>query len=314
VAVSWPDEVDEVLDGDLTAGLAYVTPAGGTVVTAVAPIGLRDREAGAVTFTTSLGFGRKLERIRREPRVALGYHAREHGFSTSPLYVLVQGRAEFTTTPDRAYIDDVVAPQAERHLGPRKRGRLFWDRWLREYYAERVPVIVTVERVTTWPDLRCGGEPAVIGAPAAPQPAAQSRPAKGTGPRVDSRRAAARLRRLPDRLLGFVDGDGYPTIVPVEVAEGGEAGIELSAEPGLIPPGGRRAGLLGHEYRPQLIGLEARQHTGWLDRAGESTVYAPHTEAGFRAPPNKTLLLFFNGLLAKRGLRQARRAGATSGG
>ena len=65
--VSWPDDIDAILGGDLTAALAYVTPAGGAVVTAVAPIGLRDREQGTVTFTTSLGFGNKLERIKREP-------------------------------------------------------------------------------------------------------------------------------------------------------------------------------------------------------------------------------------------------------
>jgi hypothetical protein len=29
MATSWPDEVDRVIDGDLTAALAYVTPAGG---------------------------------------------------------------------------------------------------------------------------------------------------------------------------------------------------------------------------------------------------------------------------------------------
>ena len=50
-------------------------------MTAVAPIGMRDRAAGTVTFTTSLGLGRKLERIARNPRVALAYHAREHGFA-----------------------------------------------------------------------------------------------------------------------------------------------------------------------------------------------------------------------------------------
>jgi hypothetical protein len=63
--VSWPDDVDQILGGDLTAALAYVTPARGAVATAVAPIGLRDRVAGTVTFTTSLGFGKKLERIKR---------------------------------------------------------------------------------------------------------------------------------------------------------------------------------------------------------------------------------------------------------
>ena len=34
--------------------------------------------------------------------------------------------------------------------------------------------------------------------------------------------------------------------------------------------------------------------------------YAPHTETGYVAPPNKTLLLLLNGALAKRGVRAAR--------
>jgi hypothetical protein len=54
--VTWPDHVDEILGGDLTAALGYATPAGGAVVMAVAPIGLRDRRRGTVSFTTSLGF------------------------------------------------------------------------------------------------------------------------------------------------------------------------------------------------------------------------------------------------------------------
>ena len=93
----WPDEVDDVLGGDLTCAIAYVTPAGGAVVTAVAPIGLRDREANTVGFTTSLGFGRKLDRLRTEPRIAMAYHAREHGVGdgANRRYVLVQGRASF---------------------------------------------------------------------------------------------------------------------------------------------------------------------------------------------------------------------------
>jgi hypothetical protein len=76
-----------------------------------------------------------------------------------------------------------------------------------------------------------------------------------------------------------------------------------------LPPGGRRAGLLAHRYNAQLIGLEARGCTGWMTAGedGMEALYAPHTEFGFRAPANKTLLLLANGLLAKRGLRKARR-------
>ena len=101
--VNWSDGV---LDGDLTTGLAYVTPAGGVVITPVAPIGLRDREAGTVGFTTSL--------------------------------------AKPVGTFSREYLDEVIQPKAERFMGPPKRG-WFWDRWLEAYYSDRVPVDVEVE-------------------------------------------------------------------------------------------------------------------------------------------------------------------------
>ena len=130
----WTDADDAVIGGDLTAALAYVTPAGGAVVTAVAPIGMRDREAGTVAFTTSLGFGRKLDRIKENPKVALAYHAREHGFASEPRFVLVQGTASYDAHPDRAVLENVVGPASTRFMGPPRRGP-FWDRWLRVYYA-----------------------------------------------------------------------------------------------------------------------------------------------------------------------------------
>jgi hypothetical protein len=304
--VTWSDAADDVITGDLTAGVAYVTPAGGAVVTAVAPIGLRDRDTGTVTFTTSLGFGRKLERLRNEPRMALAYHAREHGFSDRPEFVLVQGRATIVEDPDREYLETVVQPAAERFLGPPKRG-VFWDRWLAAYYADRVPVHVDVERVVVWPDLRCAGEPEVFGAPLPTEPAApQEPPKKGAGPRLDVGSAQRKLATLPHSLVAHLQPDGYPAVVPVEIGQSCEAGITLGAAEGLLPPGGRRAGVLSHDYRPKLIGLSARQHTGWL----QDDVYAPHTEGGFKAPANKTLLLLGNGYLARRGLKRARRARA----
>ena len=61
---------------------------------------------------------------------------------------------------------------------------------------------------------------------------------------------------------------------------------------------------MGHRYGSQLVGLAVRQHTGWL----QDGVYAPHTESGFRAPSNKTVLLLANGYMARRGLKRAQRA------
>ncbi|MEU8449367.1 hypothetical protein AB0895_25520 [Streptomyces globisporus] len=83
----WSDTAHEVLSGDLNVAVAYVTPAGGAVVVSVSPLGLTDRAGGRIGFTTSLGFPRKLERILRDPRVALAYHTREHGFARPEDYV-----------------------------------------------------------------------------------------------------------------------------------------------------------------------------------------------------------------------------------
>ncbi len=306
--VHWGDREDEVIRGDLTAALAYVTPAGGVVLCAVAPIGLRDRERGTATFTTSLGFGRKLDRMRANPHVALAYHAREHGFATAGDYVLLQGRASFELDPSPEVLDAVVAPASTRFMGPPKRG-VFWDRWLREYYADRVLVEVLIARVIDFDNRFAEGEPTVTGSPLGEPPPPQDPPAKGTAPRIDVARAARRAGGLPHVLLGFVGADGHPIVYPVAIAGSGPDGLRLRASQPL-PAGGRRAGLLAHRYEAQLIGLESRQHTGWLTVDEGGATYAPHTEAGFRAPANKTILLLANGLMAKRGLRKARRAGA----
>lgn len=307
--VTWPDEVDDILGGDLTCGLAYLTPAGGAVVSAVAPIGMRDRELGTVGFTTSLGFGRKLDRMRRNPEVALAFHTRQHGLGdpANQRYVLVQGTATFDPNPDSATLDRVGA-QSAAYLGAPRRG-WFWDRWLSAYYADRVLVTVAVHRIIVWPDLEARGEPEVFGAaPPTDAPAPQQPPGHGTGPRLEVPKAAARIERLPFRLLAFRQADGFPVILPVRLTGSGAEGMRLAIPAG-APAGGRRAGLLAHDYRPKLVGLETRQHTGWLEADGHKAVYAPHTQSGFLAPPNKTLLLLANGFMARRGLKRAREQG-----
>ncbi len=299
----WSDEEDEVIGGDLTAALAYVTPAGGAVVTPVAPLGLRDREAGTVTFTTSLGFGRKLDRIKANPQVALAYHAREHGFAGSQAFVLVQGRASYDATPDPAVLQERIAPASTRFMGPPKTG-IFWDRWLSAYYGDRVLVDVQVDRVISWPDLQCTVAATVTGTPLPEgSPPSQAEPAGGTGPRTDCLAGSRKAAKLRHSLLGYRDADGYPLVRPVEIGAGTELGIPLSGAG--LPEGERRAGLLAHSYEAHLIGLETRQHTGWL----ADGLYSPHTEGGFRAPPNKTILLLANGFMARRGLKQARALG-----
>jgi hypothetical protein len=307
--VRWGDEADEVIRCDLAVAAAYITPAGGAVTVGVTPCGLGDRDRGTLGFTTSLGFGKKLERIVRDPHVALAYHARDHGFSTSSRFVLAQGTAAVDLEPSPARLSE-FGPQATRFLGELKEGPV-WDRLLREYYAERVFVDVDVTRLVTWPDLHAAGAPEVAGA-ALPEPApAQDPPKGGVGIRVDVAKVANQLSSLPHRLLAWRGADGFPVVVPVGFAGYDLAGIRLVVADGLLPPGGRRAGLLGHSYRPKLVGLATRILTGWLTVADDGTaLYAPHTTRGFMAPPRKNLLLVSNGLMAKVGHWQAGRSGA----
>jgi hypothetical protein len=216
----------------------------------------------------------------------------------------VQGTARYDAHPDQAVLEERVRPASVRFLGPPRTG-VFWDRWLKAYYADRVLVTVAVERVISWPDLACDGQPTVSGKPLqSDAPSPQLPPKKGRGPRVDVAAAARHVRSLPHVLLAYVGADGFPIVVPVSVQDADLAGIRLA---GPLPPGGRRAGLLAHRYKPKLIGLQTRQYTGWL----EDRLYAPHTEKGFRAPSNKTLLLLANGFMARRGLKQARALGRT---
>ena len=196
---------------------------------------------------------------------------------------------------------DRIGPASMRFMGAPQTGP-FWDRWLSAYYGDRV--VVTV---------RCSGSsPGRTSCARVPRPSPAARfhrssprlrpPRSGDRAARRTQRAARRASALPHVLLAFRGGDGFPLVAPVRVGAPSRLGFALS---GPLPARGRRAGLLAHRFEPKLIGLETRQYTGWL----QDGVYAPHTERGFRAPANKTLVLLANGFMARRGLRQARAQG-----
>jgi hypothetical protein len=291
--------------------LAHVTPAEGVVLTPVTNFALRDREARTVAVNSSVGMWKKLERIQRNPHVAVAFHTRAHALSERPEYVLVQGRASLSSLEDPDAWGETMGDRWELFGGkPREMGPL-WDWWLRAYHW-RVNIEIAVERLVVWRDLSCRGAPEVHGAPLpAGPPAPQRRPAGGTAPRVDHVRAARRAARLPDALLGWVGADRFPLVVPVQVTGTEERGIVLQAPDGLVPRGGRRAGLLAHWFSRHAVGQRQRKHTGWLE--GEDgdgrAVYAPHTEAGYRLPPWRFAFNVGAGLVTRRGVRAARHAG-----
>lgn len=293
--VTWNDEIDAILGGDATAALLHTTPAGGAVALPVSPLGLRDRDAGTVSFTTARSFGKKLEHLARDPKVALCFHTRAHGYGGGDGFLVVQGTA--SVLPDDPARRRAVIEAAERFEGPTPTGR-FWDWWLKGYVDDRVEVAVAVTRMLWWPTAAAEGQPSVLG-PAVPLPPdAQAEPAKGTAPRVPVRKVARAVTALPHRLLAYRQADGFPTALPFEPVAHDAAALTLRV-PESFPSGARRVGLLVHSYRPRLVGLAQRVCTGWCEVDGGVARYAPHTSTGFSAPPNKTLLLLMSGLMVR---------------
>jgi hypothetical protein len=308
--VSWPEKVDQVLAGDQAIALAHRTPALGVVLSPVTNFAVRDRDAGTVTVNSSVGMWRKLARIREDPLVALAFHTREHALSQRPEYVLVQGRASLSSLSEPDAWQALLGESWENFGGqPREVGRL-WRRWLRAYHW-RINIQIAVERIVVWPDLQCSGRPRVHGAPLPEDlPAPQRPPARGTGPRIDPGRAARRIRRLPNVLLGWVGADGLPIVVPVHVTGAQADGIHLEAPLDAVAPGGRRAGLLAHWFGRHVVGQRQRKHTGWLETTERGTVtYAPHTAHAYRLPPSRLAYNVGAGFVTRRGVREARAAG-----
>jgi hypothetical protein len=305
VTVIWDDEVDDVIGGDAAVGFASVTPARGVVIMPMAPLGLRDRDAGTITITTSLGLPKKLVRLRQNSSVALAYHAREHGKSSSPLYVVAQGTATVDREPDRAWLESIT-PQWERFLGPRHTGLL--GRMMDIYYWQRVAIRIQVSRVLVYDGT--SAPPRVIGDDLPSDgPASQSAPKSGTGPRVDTAKVASHVDRLPHSLLGWVGSDGLPMVTRVHGAGVSDHGVRLASTDVRLPAGNRRAGLTAHSFHRHMVGQEQRVHTGWLEVNGDEAVYAPHTKSGHALPASSTLFAVGAGIGMRPGYKEARKLG-----
>ena len=299
----------EILASDQAVGLAYVTPASGTVIVPVTNFGVFDSEAGTISVNTSIGAWKKLLRMRRNPHVALAFHTRTHSLSARTEYVLAQGCARLSPFDDRDGWREVFGQNWEFFGGQPHRVGPLWDRWLSVYHW-RVTIAVAVERVVTWPDLGCAGEPSLSGVPLPEHdPDPQEPPRKGTGPRVDHERVAFRAERLPHLLLGWAGADGLPVAVPVSVRGTDPAGIHLHAATEIVPSGGRRAGLTAHWFSRKVVGQIQEVHTGWLERDGDRIVYAPHTRASYRIPNARVAFNLGAGFETRRRLRGARRVG-----
>lgn len=303
----WPAHVTDILGGDLVVAFGYRTPAGGVVPTPVTTLGMYDQDAGTVTTSTSFGNGKKLTRLERDDRVGLLFHSRDASAATSSHVVLVQGHATFPRRPDPSWVTPDVEAAWNRMLVPRKRGR-FWDWVGREYYDLRVPITVAVHRLVVWPDHDATGPPEVLGPPPSDEPPpSQAPPRGGTGSRVEAKRYAQRFERGHNRVVAWVDTDGFPVIVPARLSLVDD---QVRVESPSLPDGSRRAGVLAHWFEPRLKGQGNALLTGWLDAEGGKGTYHPHTAAGYALPELSDVGFTLGaGLATKAAYRKLAKAG-----
>jgi general stress protein 26 len=127
-----PDEVEEVLDGSLVAILTVVNDRGRPVSHPMLP--LYDRSNKKLYFTSSILFSKKLEHIKRNPRVSVLFSQRE--FIRSPSYHVVMLKG------DARVIDEDLSrvwtsllplwrrkePYIDAYLKQRVAFPLFWER------------------------------------------------------------------------------------------------------------------------------------------------------------------------------------------
>lgn len=306
----WPDAADAVIRGDLTVAAANVTPADGAVVTSVAPVGLADREAGRVGFTTSLGLPKEPERILRDPHVSVAHHTRDHGFAASGSYVVAQGTASVDLRPSPERLAELMWA-SEPFLGETRRGPIR-DWLLRENHQERVFIDVEVERVAVWPDPAAHGPMTATGAAWPEEPNVQKSPEERYGParrprrgRTADRRAAAPAAGLPRCRRPPCDcpGGGPRARRREATARRGPwtvaAGRAQSRVPRPSLPASARPAGHAHAHRT-------------ADRHRRRLPLRPHTSTGLAAPPYKTFLTASKRLLAQYELRRTRRDGTAA--
>jgi hypothetical protein len=201
---------------------------------------------------------------------------------------------------------DDITERATRFLGQVATG-WFWDRWLAVYDYDRVIVEVTAERILWWPSGDTLEDAEVLGA-ALPEAevGSQPPPRDPSAARVPMAKVVKTIRKLPHQLLGVLQADGIPVILPTRAYGRSGDALRLDVISRLIPTGNRRAGYLAHDFHPKLVGIINATHTGWLEvDEGREARWTPHTRHVIAAPPNKTLLLLANGFMARRGYKQA---------
>ena len=258
--------------------------------------------AATIDLTTGLGYPKKADDARRNPRVSLLFSDPTGSGIPRPAQVMVQGTAEvdeadLDANRERYLRESVAKLPATRKMHPPKfmRGPLNW------YYA-RIYVRVRPERVFVWPDGDPHSPPEIhdshleeVRSGHSEEPTEPHAPSAGGEIRWDSRIAELGSRH-PMAVLSWAGPDGFPLSVRLPVAVDPAAKrIRIEALPAGLPLAEGRACLTAHAHAEDFTWQENFQVRGDLVEVsdGEWALVPHRLVGGFELPKGPARLRSF---------------------
>src|SRR5437588_2705068 len=295
VTASLPAEIQEVFARFITTEFSTVDANEQPIVWPVTPYYRRGDPC--VDITTGLGYPKKANDARANPKVALLFSDSTGCDLDRPPMVLVQGTAEVDDRDLAVNRERYARESAEKLPGAQSMQPPSFLRRLFTWYYTRIYVHVRPERIYAWPGGDTATEPELYGSHMEEVRSGHSEEVEL--PHAEPEGGAAtwdkRVTQLgtsyKSAVLAFVAPDGFPFAVRVPVrADSASRRIRILELPAGTPVQVGLACLTAHDHAPDFSWQRNFQVRGDLVRDSEGWALAPHRlVGGFEMPPASTI-------------------------
>jgi Pyridoxamine 5'-phosphate oxidase len=304
VTSTLPQEVQQAFESFMTTEYTAVDSRGQPIVWPVTPY-YRSGEP-TIDLTTGIGYPKKAEDARRNPRVSLLFSDHTGSGLQSGIRVLVQGMAEVDDRDLKANRDRYQqeypqkVPRTKEWFPPAPLDRLFG------WYFERVYVKVRPERVFVWPDGDPGKEPVIHDSHVEEvrsghsEEAPQQRPSAAGGAAAWDERIEELGDHYRDAAFAWVAPDGFPLSARLPVSLDRDARlVRIETEPAGLPLLEGRASLTAHSHAPDYEWVRSFQVRGELIRDERGWALAPRRLVGGMEMPDESMVARYRRNLRK---------------
>lgn len=313
MTASLPADVQSVFDRFITTELTTVDRAGQPITWPVTPY--YEPGGACIDVTTGLGYPKKANDARANPRVSLLFSDPTGSRLDDPPMVLVQGTAEVDDSDLEANRARYARESAEKLPALAKTmPPQALQRYLSWYYT-RIYVHVRPERVYVWPRGDVSSEPQLFDAHMEEVRSGHSEEqdrfhAEPVGGASSWDEKLAELGTThPTAVLSIVCPDGFPFSirVPVDI-DPASRWIRIGGAPSGIPLQPGLACLTAHRHNDAFTWQQNFQVRGDLVPADDGWVLVPRKlVGGFEAPKGRIAMLRANAAKARRFRRAAKR-------